>query len=149
VELLVALAIAVVVSVVALVIRRRRAVDAPTQKTWSVPSQLDPVDLEMGDAEWAIAVFTSGTCHVCADVASKAQALASRKVAVREIEYAADRGLHDKYRIDAVPTLVLCDREGVVRHSILGPVSATDLWAAVARVRDPDSATAAGHCDNH
>jgi hypothetical protein len=148
-EFVVALSIAVVVSVVAILLRRRRSTDAPTQKTWNVPSQVDPVDLGIGEAEWMIAVFTSGTCHVCADVAAKAEALSSRKVAVREIEYGADRALHDKYGIDAVPTLVVCDREGVVRHSTLGPVTATDLWAAVARVRDPESATENGHCDNH
>lgn len=149
VEFVVAASIAVVVSIVAILLRRRRVTDAPTQKTWTVPTQLDPIDLGIGDAEWMIAVFTSGTCHVCADVAAKAEAMRSRKVAVREIEYAADRELHVKYRIDAVPTLVVCDRDGVVRHSILGPVTATDLWAAVARVRDPESATETGHCDNH
>ncbi|CAB4596597.1 unannotated protein [freshwater metagenome] len=148
-EFVVAAFIAVVVSVVAIVLRRRRITDAPTQKSWNVPTQLDPVDLRIGEAEWMIAVFTSGTCHVCADVAAKAEALRSRKVAVREIEYETDRGLHDKYRIDAVPTLVVCDRDGVVHHSTLGPVTATDLWAAVARVRDPDAATETGHCDNH
>lgn len=149
VQLLIAASIAVVVTVVALLLRRSRRADAPTQKTWNVPTQLDPADLSIGDADWSIAVFTSGSCHVCADVAAKAEALRSRRVAVREIEYGSDRVLHDKYRIDAVPTLVVCDRHGVVRHSILGPVTATDLWAAVARVRDPDSACEPGRCDDH
>lgn len=148
-QLLIAASIATVVAVVALLLRRARRADAPTQQAWNVPTQLDPADLSVGDAEWSIAVFTSGTCHVCADVTAKAEALRSRRVAVREIEYGSDRSLHDKYRIDAVPTLVVCDRLGVVHHSILGPVTATDLWAAVARVRDPDAATAPGRCDDH
>jgi hypothetical protein len=149
VQFVVALSIAVVVSIVAVVLRRRRRSDVPTQKNWNVPTQMDPTDLESGDAEWTVVVFTSGTCHVCADVVSKAAALRSRQVAVREFEYGTDKRLHDKYRVDAVPTLVMCDREGVVRHSTLGPVTATDLWAAMARVRDPESATANGPCDNH
>lgn len=149
VQFLIAASIAVAVSLVALLLRRRRRTDAPTQKSWNVPTQVDPLDLVLGDAEWSITVFTSGTCHVCADVVAKAEALRSRKVSVREVEYATDRALHEKYRIDAVPTLVVCDREGIVRHSILGPVTATDLWAAVARVRDPDSANEADGCENH
>ena len=149
VQFLIAASIAVGVSLVALLLRRSRRADAPTQKAWSVPTQMDPLDLALGDAEWSIVVFTSGTCHVCADVAAKADALRSRKVSVREIEYASDRAVHEKYRIDAVPTLVVCDREGVVRHSILGPVTATDLWAAVARVRDPDSGNEPAGCENH
>ncbi|MBA3604967.1 MAG: hypothetical protein H0W46_03145, partial [Acidimicrobiia bacterium] len=50
--------------------------------------------------------------------------------------YGAARPLHARYRIDSVPLLVIADASGVVRRSFLGPVSATDLWAAVAAVRD-------------
>jgi hypothetical protein len=47
--------------------------------------------------------------------------------------------LHQKYKVDAVPIAVIADRDGVVRASFVGPMSATDLWAAVAEVRDPGS----------
>ncbi|MFM8563537.1 MAG: hypothetical protein ACKOCE_06570 [Acidimicrobiia bacterium] len=149
-QILVATVVVVAVSSIALVLRSRRSVDAPTQREWMVPSQIDPADLGESHGgipdEWSIVVFTSGSCHVCTDVVAKAEALRSRHVGVLEVEYSARGDLHAKYRIDAVPTLVLCDRLGVVRHSILGPVSATDLWAAVARVRDPGGAA---HCDDH
>lgn len=148
-QLLVAVSIAGVVSIVALVVRRRRRSDAPTQKIWSVPEQLDPLDIFDGEAEWGIVVFSSASCHVCADVVAKARALGSRRVEIREFEYSTSRVTHEKYRIDAVPTLLMCDRSGVVRHSILGPVTATDLWAAVARVRDPGSAPIAETCTDH
>ncbi|HEY4332527.1 MAG TPA: hypothetical protein VGM78_08160, partial [Ilumatobacteraceae bacterium] len=52
-------------------------------------------------------------------------------------DYVVARDLHTRYKIDAVPTLVIADREGVVRASFLGPVSATDLWAACAEARQP------------
>ncbi|MFM9037935.1 MAG: thioredoxin family protein [Actinomycetota bacterium] len=146
-SLIVAAVIVVAVSGVAILLRSRRTVDAPTQKTWMVPTQIDPSDLGDSDSDWSIVVFTSGTCHVCADVVNKAEALRSRHVDVVEVEYGINRRTHEKYEIDAVPTLVVCDRSGVVRHSILGPVSATDLWAAVARVRDPNTPT--GDCSNH
>jgi hypothetical protein len=70
---------------------------------------------------------------------SKAGVLASPAVAVVEAEFSAERELHRRYAIDAVPALVLADRDGVVRRSFVGRVSATDLWAAVAEVRQPGS----------
>ena len=138
-NVLVALGVFVVVAVVALVARRRQVADAPTQRTWTVPQQLDPIDFPADPGqEWSVVVFTSSSCHVCADVATKARVLSSTEVMVVEVEYSARRELHQKYGIDAVPTLLVADRQGVVRHHALGPVTATDLWAAVARVRDPD-----------
>ncbi len=139
-NVLIALAIVVLVGVTAAVLRRRAGVDAPTQREWMVPTQIDPTDLVDGSntsPNWSIAVFTSASCHVCADVVAKARVLRSPQVNVIEIEYGAQRALHDKYRIDAVPTLVVVDSSGVVRRHFLGPVTATDLWAAVAQTRDP------------
>lgn len=144
-SLFIALGIVIVVGVAALVLRRRHVVDVPTQKEWTVPTQIDPADLasagESGSRSWSIAVFTSASCHVCADVVNKARVLQSSQVNVLEFEYGAHRALHDKYRIDAVPTLVVVDSDGVVRRHFLGPVTATDLWAAVAQTRDPDNKT--------
>jgi len=34
-----------------------------------------------------------------------------------------------------VPIVVIADLDGVVRKSFVGPMSATDLWAAVAEAR--------------
>lgn len=147
-NLLVAVGVVVVVGAVALVARRRQRTDAPTQVTWNVPRQLDPGDLEIGAQQWMVVVFTSSTCHVCADVTDKARVLSSRDVLVAEIEYTVRRDLHEKYAIDAVPTLLVADRDGVVRHHVMGPITATDLWAAVARVRDPNLETPGGGCSS-
>jgi hypothetical protein len=38
-----------------------------------------------------------------------------------------------------VPTALVVDAEGVVAASFVGPVTATDLWAAVAEAREPGS----------
>lgn len=137
-RLVVAAAIVIAVAVVARLLRARR-VDAPTQPRHRVPDQLDRADFQGCDADWLLVVFTSATCGTCADVVAKAQVLASRSVAVSEVEFSAERELHRRYGIDAVPTLVLADRDGVVRHSVVGRVSATDLWAAVAEAREPGS----------
>lgn len=131
-----AAAIVAVAAVMALLLRRRAAVDSPTQARGEVPTQLDRLDFPEADHDWLLAVFTSATCSTCADVVSKANVTASGAVAVAEIEWSANRQLHERYHIDAVPTTVLADRAGVVRATFLGPVTATDLWAAIARARD-------------
>ena len=134
-RVLVAAAIVVVALVVAVIARRRRP-DAPTQPGRSVPAQLDRADFTRPDAPWLVVVFTSATCHTCADVVAKADVLASDDVAVAHVEWQERKDLHERYRIDGVPLLVIADAAGVVRGSFAGPVSATDLWAAVAAARD-------------
>lgn len=146
-RVLIALAIVAVAAVVAHLVQRRRIPDAPTQRRYNVPEQLDRNDFPRPDASWLVAVFTSDVCDKCAEVATKAAVLESDTVAVANIEFSADRQLHERYRIDAVPTLVIVDAQGVTRRSFLGPMTATDLWAALAELRDPESAP--GGCDHH
>jgi hypothetical protein len=134
-RVLIAAAIVVLAVAVALVARRRRP-DPPTQPSGRVPTQLDRADFARPEAPWLVVVFTSATCHTCADVVAKAEVLASADVAVDHAEWQTRRDVHDRYRIDGVPLLVIADRDGVVRRSFAGPVSATDLWAAVAAARD-------------
>lgn len=137
-RLLLAVAIALAATLVALVLRRRRGHDAPTQASGGVPEQLDRADFAEPGKPWLVAVFTSATCDACRDVRAKAEVLATGEVAVSIAEYPADKAVHERYRIDAVPLVVIADGRGIVRTSRLGPVSATDLWAAVAAAREPD-----------
>jgi hypothetical protein len=134
-RLLLALAIAAAAAAVAVAFRRRRA-DAPIQPVGRVPAQLDRADFAGPGKPWLVAVFTSPTCDVCADVRAKAEVLAADEVAVAIADFGEHRELHARYRIDAVPLVLIADAKGVVRASFLGPVSATDLWAAVAAARD-------------
>jgi len=133
---LVAVAIVVIAALVAEVVRRRRRADPPTQPRYELPSQLDRTDFERPDAPWLVAVFTSETCSTCADVVTKSEVLRSDDVAVTNVTYQARKDLHERYAIDAVPCLVVADGVGVVQAGFVGPVSATDLWAALARLRD-------------
>ena len=136
-RLLIAAAIVAVAVAVAVAVRRRRP-DAPTQPTGVAPSQLDRRDFERPNADWLVVVFTSATCDTCADVVAKAIVVASDDVAVSDVEWQTHKDLHERYAIDAVPLLVIADTDGVVRRSFVGPVTATDLWAAVAAVRADD-----------
>jgi hypothetical protein len=147
VRLLIAAGLLLVVVAVALVLQRRRP-DPPTQpRTYPVPRQLDRNDFDRPEAPWLVAVFTSSTCLSCEGTWDRARHLESTVVAVQEIEVGADRGLHDRYGVEAVPLLLVGDAEGVVRASFVGPPTAADLWATVAELREPGS-TPVG-CDHH
>jgi hypothetical protein len=145
--LLVAAAVAVVVAVVAVVLRARLRPDVPTQpRRFEVPAQLDRSDFARPSAEWLVVVFSSSTCLACAGTWDKVSQLASQPVAVEDVEVSVRGDLHRRYRIDAVPTVVVADSMGVVRASFLGPPSAADLWATVAELRSPGSVAS---CDRH
>ena len=127
------------VVVVALLInlwQRKRRVDAPTQGAGEVPSQVDRADFVRPEAPWLVLAFTSATCQTCSDIERKVRVLETNNVAIQILEYTTERALHARYKIDAVPTVLMADPNGVVQANFLGPVSATDLWAALARVRD-------------
>ena len=132
-------AVVVVAAIVLAVVVERRRPDPPTQGDWPVPRQLDRADFDRPDAPWLVAVFSSATCDSCATVVKKSSVLASADVVVQDVEVGAQGDLHRRYGIEAVPTIVVADGEGVVRASFVGPPSATDLWAAVAEVRQPGS----------
>ena len=138
-----AMAIALVVSW----LLRRRQADAPTQASFETPTQINRADFAAPSTPWLVALFSSSTCDACADVASKAAILACQDVAVVNIDYITDKDLHSRYKIDAVPTLVIADVDGVVQRSFLGPVKAQDLWAAMANCREPGVAPEG--CENH
>ena len=121
-------------------LRQRRRADVPTQpRSWEAPAQLDRADFDRPEAPWLVCVFSSATCSTCADVVAKAEVLRSPDVAVQDVEAVADKALHDRYRIEAVPIVAIADADGVVRESFVGPVSSTHLWAALAELREPGS----------
>lgn len=136
---LVAAILLAVAGVAALVLQRRSRTDAPTQQRYAVPAQLDRADFTEPTRSWLVVAFTSATCDTCADLTMKVAALRSDDVAVEVVEVGADPARHERYAIDAVPTLLVADGAGVVHASFVGPVTATDLWATVAELREPGS----------
>lgn len=138
---------AMAVALIVAAVLRRRAPDAPTQGGFDIPTQLDRGDFASPQVSWLVAIFSSSSCRTCADVIDKARVLESSEVAVVNVDYVIDKNLHERYGIDAVPTLVIADSNGVVHKGFLGPLKAQDLWAAMAECRDPGSAP--GGCEHH
>jgi Thioredoxin len=136
--LLTAVLIGALMTLVAVALKQRKP-DAPTQTTYEPPQQLDRNDFVRPSAPWLVALFVSDTCHSCAGLVPKVEMMASEHVAVEVISFQADKPRHERYNIDSVPSLVLADAHGVVAKAFVGPVSATDLWAAMAELREPGS----------
>lgn len=140
VQLVLACVIAAVIIAIARWQQNQQGADAPTQPSWQFPAQLDPTDFASSRGQWLVVVFTSSTCSTCADVTAKAEVLASSAVSVTTVDYLEHADLHQRYEIEAVPTAVIADENGVVKRGFIGPVTATDLWAGLAEVREPGSA---------
>lgn len=146
---LIALVLVGIAVVVAVVLQRRKPAP-PADTEWNIPVQLDRRDFLRSDALWLVAVFTSSTCDACSGVWSKAVHLDAGPdgpVCVQELEAIADAAIHRRYGIDAVPLVLIADADGVVQRHFLGPVTATDLWAAVAELRAPGSTP--GPCETN
>jgi Thioredoxin len=136
------LGIAAVVVVVAAGVAwwlRRRRPDAPPRGVYPVPRQLDRGDFPEPGIPWLVAYFSSATCASCQGLGPKVAVLRSRSVAVCELSFEAERDLHERYDIAAIPMILVADTAGVVKRAFVGATSATDLWAAVAEVREPGS----------
>lgn len=133
-----ALVILVVVAVVAWFLRRRPP-EAPPRDAYPVPKQLDRADFPRPEASWLVALFSSAACDSCRGLGAKLAPLASAEVAVCEVGAEEQGGLHRRYELAAIPTTVVADAEGVVRRAFVGAFTATDLWAAVAELREPGS----------
>jgi hypothetical protein len=134
-RIVIALAAFAVLAGVAWWLERRRRTDPPTQSSTALPAQLDRNDFVRPDAPWLVALFTSANCTSCAGLIDKATPLESPEVAVTELQFPAARALHDRYHIAAAPTTLVADADGVVRASIVGAFSATDLWTTVSEAR--------------
>jgi hypothetical protein len=142
-RLLIAAALVAAAVLVAFVVERRRPAP-PTQSHWAVPGQLDRQDFAGQDQPWLVAVFTSSVCESCARATAKASVLASPQVAYQDVSFQERPDLHQRYGIEAVPTIVVADPDGVVRASFVGVPTATDLWAALAEARKPGASPEPG-----
>ena len=134
---LIAAGIAVVALALAALVQRRRP-DAPTQgrTKFNVPGQIDREDFLRPDIPQIVVVFSSSTCNVCSQVIDAAMKFASRLVVVQNVEYSTERALHERYAIDAVPTVLVADHLGVVTAGFTGPTTQADLAAALAPAQE-------------
>lgn len=133
-RLVVALAVVVVAIAVAAWLRRHRPVPTLTMRA-GAPERVDRDDFAHPDAPWLYVLFSSASCESCPVVADALSTVAASDVAVEEVEYSARRDLHRRYRVDAVPSTLLVDADGVVHDHFVGRATPQEFADALERAR--------------
>jgi hypothetical protein len=133
-RLVVALIVVAAAIIVARLLERRRPAP-PTRDAYPVPAQLDRLDFPRPDAPWLFVLFSSRTCDSCGPMVSRVCSLESETVATVQVEAQADKAIHERYRIEGVPMVVLADADGVVRAGFVGSVDAWELEEALAKAQ--------------
>lgn len=133
-----ALIVVVAAIIVARMLERRRPAP-PTRGAYPVPAQLDRLDFPRPDAPWLFVLFSSRTCDSCGPMVSRVCSLESEAVATVQVEAKADKALHERYRIEGVPMVVLADAEGVVRAGFVGAVDTWELEDALEKAQAAES----------
>ena len=125
-------ALVAVALVVAGVLRRRRPAGPTQAASFELPVQLDPADVD-SPLERTLVLFSASDCDSCAGVRSLALAATGPDVGFLEVEYRSRPDLHRRYRVEAVPMLLVVDREGVVRQGAIGPQTEAGVRQLVTR----------------
>ena len=125
---------------VAAVANRRRRPDAPSTPSFAAPQQLDRGDFADAELPWLLVLFSSATCMSCQEAREVVTPLDVDGLAVQEVQFPDDRALHDRYRVESVPTVVMADAEGVVVWSYVGAppsMAMVELLVDLGLVADP------------
>lgn len=130
-RLIVLVVLAAVAVGVAVVLQRRRP-DPPSAPSYRAPVQLDRDDFANPERPFLAVVFASTTCNTCPEVWKLIEPLGSDLLAVERVDVQDRATLHQRYRIDGVPTTILADADGVVGKAFFGPMRLDDLDDALA-----------------
>lgn len=130
-QLAIAIGLVVVGIAVAVAVRRRDHNQPARGASWTVPVQVHRADFTDPGAARLAVVFSSTTCDACAETWQLVEALAPTGTATQAVSFQEHRSLHDRYGIDAVPTVIVADAEGVVVASFVGPPTRDDLLEAL------------------
>ncbi len=117
--LIIVVAVVALASAVAAVVARRKP-DVPTAPQFAVPQQLDRNDFEAPNKPWLLLLFSSETCLSCRDARETLGLVDFDQIHVQDVAVETGKALHSRYAINAVPTVILADNEGVVSWSYLG-----------------------------
>ena len=117
---------------IALILQRRRP-DPPTAPSYRSPAQLDMADFTETGNRLLVALFSSATCDTCPKAWDTIEAVIARRADAvsQRLDVEDDPKVHQRYRIDGVPTTVVADRDGVVAQAFFGPITADELVEAL------------------
>ncbi|MCP4224863.1 MAG: thioredoxin family protein, partial [Actinomycetia bacterium] len=133
IRLIALVALTMVAIAIAVVLQRRRP-DPPTAPSYRSPTQLDRDDFVNSPGQLLVVLFASATCDTCPRAWEAIEAvlgvLAGAFVAQR-VDVQLDPELHQRYRIDGVPTTIVADENGVVVQAFFGPITPHQLTEAL------------------
>ncbi len=132
---LVVLVVLVAVAVVVALVLQRRRPDPPSAPSYRAPAQLDRDDFDRPHDPFLVVVFASTSCNTCPEVWAIVEPLGAPDLVTQRVDVEDRSELHERYRIDGVPTTVLADANGVVTATFFGPTSPDDLAEAVDALR--------------
>ncbi len=124
-RLIILLVLSAAAAGVALLLQKRRP-EPPSAPSYRAPTQLDRNDFVSPETPILIVSFTSRTCKSCAATwQSVNHGVGERpQVVTQNVELQNDpAGLHERYKIDGVPTTVIAGAEGIVHASYFGEMT--------------------------
>jgi thioredoxin-related protein len=134
IRLVVLIVLTLVAVGVALILQRRRP-DPPTTPSYHAPSQLDRDDFVAGPGQLLVVLFASATCDTCPRAWEAVQRVAgvlTEGFVTQRINVQDNPALHQRYKIDGVPTTIVADAEGIVVQAFFGPITPQQLTEALA-----------------
>jgi len=126
---------AVIIAMAVSAVARKTAGFGQDQRDHHIPGSVAGSDFGLDDDGWMLVVFTSSKCETCATVVEAVSRIDMPNLATAVIEIERMPELHTSYAIDAVPTTIVADPDGVVRKSFLGPVDLPMIELAVSTAR--------------
>jgi len=132
-RLLIAVAIAAVVSLTAILVNRNGSSQLISVRRNALPTRIPATEVGL-DAGPAIIIFTESTCDSCQEVVRLIRGPAGAGIPVADVEFGAEPALHRRFGIDTVPTTLVVDREGSVVGGWTGRVDVGELAAALAEI---------------
>ncbi|HJL99072.1 MAG: thioredoxin family protein [Acidimicrobiales bacterium] len=132
-RLLIAVAIAAVVSLTAILVNRNGSSQLISVRRNALPTRIPATEVGL-DAGPAIIIFTESTCDSCQEVVRLIRGPAGAGIPVADVEFGAEPALHRRFGIDTVPTTLVVDREGSVVGGWTGRVDVGEFAAALAEI---------------
>lgn len=132
-RLLIAVAIAAVVSLTAILVNRNGSSQLISVRRNALPTRIPATEVGL-DAGPAIIIFTESTCDSCQEVIRLIRGPAGAGIPVADVEFGAEPALHRRFEIDTVPTTLVVDREGSVVGGWTGRVDVGEFAAALAEI---------------
>ncbi len=134
---LILLVVLAAVAVGAAWLLQRRRPEPPSAPSYRAPTQVDRADFHASPQAVLVVVFGSATCNSCPGVWETVQTVVASAqgdgpgVETERFDVQDNAAVHNRYKIDGVPTTLVVQPDGVVTASFFGPFQSGALTDAL------------------